>query len=316
MLSAPSLTLYAVTLISQPTAEEEEVMNNDPDLKQHFLDFLHHYYMPLQHFLFASSIVGVVSAVHGVWARWDKFKHKEFSPAHVAFCAPTLAHTNAIQSYRASLQALSTIFPPGSWYSHVTFLYWCLMLSAGTTVNLIFTYKFLRRLPDWTKVDISGEEEPPAPYETMTHDMLDHRGAHETFLSQPFVSPAVLEANEAGAMVRLRRGTAAYKRFGPFVRTRKVTARGFDPSMNDAELREERAALLDWVAKHAPRKRNRTMSVPDVMHLRDKAGRGIYGSVSNDEDYDNGGGGGDAGPTVVPNRMKHARSKTSIDGFW
>ena len=74
------------------------------------------------------------------------------------------------------------------------------MLLAGTTVNRIFTYKFVSRLPQWTKVDISGEEAPPAPYETMTHEMLDDRGAHESMFRQQFVSPAVLEANEAGAM--------------------------------------------------------------------------------------------------------------------
>lgn len=317
MLSAPSITLYAVTLILQPTVKDEEIMNDNPELKAHFLDFLHHYYMPLQHFLFASSIIGVISAVHGVWFRWDKFKLKQFSPAHVAFCAPTLAHTNAIQSYLASLHALSTMFPAGSWYCNVVYCYWCFMLFAGTTVNFVFTYKFLRRLPEWTRVDITGEELPPAPYETMTHDMLDHRGAHETFMSQPFVSPAVLQANEAGALVRVRRGTEDYRIHGPFVRTRKVTARGFDPSMNDSELREERAALLDWVAKNAPRKRNRTMSVPDVMHLRDKAGRGVYGSVSNDDEDDDDNNGGDTGTSVVrPNPAKHARSKTSIDGFW
>jgi hypothetical protein len=316
MLSAPSITLYAVTLISQPTEQEEEVMRDNPVLRIHFVEFLHEYYMPIQHALFFSSIVGVISAVHGVWTRWEKFKHKDFSPAHVAFCAPTLAHANAIQSYRASLNALSVAFPAGSLYCSAIYIYWCLMLFAGTAVNLIFTYKFLRRLPEWTKVDISGEEAPPAPYDTMTHDMLDHRGAHETFLSQPFVSPAVLEANEAGALIRVRRGTEDYRIHGPFVRTRKVTARGFDLSLNDAELREERAALLDWVAKNAPRKRSRTMSVPGIMHLRDKAGRGVYGSLSNDEDDDNDDGGEIGISVVLPNRAKHARSKTSIDGFW
>ena len=33
-------------------------------------------------------------------------------------------------------------------------------------------------------------------------------------------------------------------------------------SSNEEELRRERAELLDWVAKNAPRKRNRTMSNP------------------------------------------------------
>ena len=289
-------------------------MANDPQMKAHFVSVLHHYYLPLHHFLFACSLLGVCSAVHGVLSRWKKFKEKSFSPAHVAFVAPTLSHTNAIQSYRATLNSLSN-FAPDGWFCTAIYIYWCFCLFTGTTVCFIFTYKFLKRLPEWTKVDVGGEEAPPAPYETMTHEMLDDRGAHEAMFHQTFVSPAVLEANEAGALIRVRRGTEDYRRYGPFIRTRQVTARGFDPSMNDAELREERAALLDWVAKNAPRKRNRTMSIPGVMHLRDKRGRDVYGtflgdilgSASNDSSE---------GETPRGRSGKHGRSKTSVDGFW
>ncbi|CAB9507164.1 expressed unknown protein [Seminavis robusta] len=318
MLSAPSITLYAVTLMAQPAEADEVAMANNPELKGHFVDFLQSYYLPLHHFLFACSLIGVCSAIHGVLSRWEKFKEKPFSPAHVAFCAPTLSHTNAIQSYRASIEALSS-FPPHGWFRTAIDIYWCTFLFTGTIVNLIFTYKFLRRLPEWTKVDVADEEAPPAPYETMTHEMLDDRGAHETMMAQPFVSPAVLEANEAGALVRVRRGTEDYRRYGPFIRTRKVTARGFDPSMNDTELRQERAALLEWVAKTAPRKRNRTMSIPGVLHLRDKAGRGVYGTfVGGDGGVNGANDGGDIGDQrdVRRTNSKHTRARTSVDGFW
>lgn len=307
MISAPSMTLYAVTLISQPVESEEQIMADNPQMKAHFVSFLHHFYLPLHHFLFGCSLIGVISAIHGVATRWNKFKEKEFSPAHVAFVAPTLAHTNAIQSYRATLAALSSL-PPSGWFRKFIYFYWCLFLFSGTIVCFVFTYKFLKRLPEWTRVDVSGEEEPPMPYDTMTHEMLDDRGAHETMFHQTFVSPAVLEANEAGALIRVRRGTEDYRRYGPFIRTRKVTARGFDPSMNDSELREERAAMLDWVAKNAPRKRNRTMSIPGVMHLRDKKGRDVYEGLGSPDDGSDG--------TIQGRPSKHSRSKTSLDTFW
>lgn len=309
MMSAPSITLYAVTLIPQPIASVAVEFERNPADKAIFKDFLQHYFLPLHHFLFACSLVGVCSAIHGVYTRWEKFKEKPFSPAHAAFMAPTLAHTNAIQAYRGTVMALSG-FRPGGYYLTFIFIYWCIFLFTGTIVNFIFTFKFLRKLPEWTKVDVSDEEAPPAPYETMTHEMLDDRGAHETMYAQPFVSPAVLEANEAGALIRVRRGTEDYRRYGPFIRTRKVTARGFDPSMNDAELREERAALLDWVAKNAPRKRNRTMSIPGVMHLRDKAGRDVYGTFM--------GGLIDsavAGLDEDRRGSRHTRSRTSVGGY-
>lgn len=307
------MTLYSVTLISQPLGAEEDAMAKDPELKAHYVHFLQNYYLPLHHFLFACSLIGVCSAVHGVWTRWEKFKEKPFSPAHVAFCAPTLSHTNALQSYRATILSLSS-FPPGGWFCTAIYIYWCFCLFVGTTVNIIFTYKFLSRLPQWTKPDVTDEEEPPAPYETMTHEMLDDRGAHESMFRQTFVSPAVLEANEAGALIRVRRGTEDYKRYGPFMRTRKVTARGFDPSMNDSELREERAALLDWVAKNAPRKRNRTMSIPGVMHLHDKSGRGVYGTFLGDLVGDDSNDSNESAQGPLSGR--HSRSRTSVDGFW
>jgi hypothetical protein len=184
----------------------------------------------------------------------------------VAFCFPTLSHTNAVQAYRGAVNALSRS-PPDSPFKVGLYWYWVAFLLGGTVLNLVFTYMYVRRLPQWTKLDRAGEEEPPAPEDTFVHEMLDGRGAHELF-DQPFMSPAVLQANEAGALIRVRRGTEDFRIHGPYVRTRKVTALGFDPTMDDDELRRERAELLDWVAKNAPRTRNRTMSNPLILRAR------------------------------------------------
>ena len=100
-------------------------------------------------------------------------------------------------------------------------------------------------------------------------------------LDQPFVSPAVLQANETGTLVRLRRGTEDYRRHGPYVRTHHVTGLSFDPMLTEEELREERTRLLDWVARNAPRTRNQTLSIPAVFKLKNKDGQGIYGSLGN-----------------------------------
>ena len=232
------------------------------------------YYLPFQHFLMVLSLIGLASAVQALVTRWDTFKTKPFSPAHVAFCFPTLSHTNAIQAYRGSVYAFSSS-PPGSPFKVALYCYWVFFLVVGTILNIIFTIKYVRRLPSWTKLDTAGEEEPPAPENTFVHGC----GARE-MLEQPFVSPAVLQANEAGALVRVRRGTEDYRIHGPWRRTRKITALGFDPTMDDEELSRERAKLLDWVAKNAPRKRNRTMSNPLILRGGEQGGRDFYGTFA------------------------------------
>ena len=239
-------------------------------------DWMVRYYLPLQHFFMFLSLVGLASAVHAVITRWDKFRTKPFSPAHVAFCFPTLSHTNAVQAYRGAVNAFSS-FQPGSPFKVALYVYWVAFLVSGTILNIVFTAMYFKRLPQWTKVETAGEDEPPAPEETFVKEMLEGTGAHE-ILDQPFVSPAVLQANEAGVLVRTRRGTEDYRLHGPYVRTRQVTALGFDPTMDDDELRRERAELLDWVARNAPRTRNRTMSNPLILRATGQDGRAIYGT--------------------------------------
>jgi hypothetical protein len=256
------------------------MLEESSDLMDHFFKLHEKWYLPVQHFMAILCFGGMVSALHSLAVRWDTFKSKPFSPAHAAFCFPTLSHANAIQVYRGAVDAFSTI-APSSTFKLSLWIYWVTCLVVGSIVNLIFTYKFLVRLPKWTKVNLAGEEEPPAPSETLMHEMIDESGTHDTF-SQPFVSPAVLQANESGALVRVRRGTEDYRLHGAYVRTRQVPSLGFDLTLDAAEFREERATLLDWVAKNAPRTRNRTNSVPAMTSMTSSSGRGIYGSIPRD----------------------------------
>lgn len=126
-------------------------------------------------------------------------------------------------------------------------------------------------MPKWTNFDKVTEDEegdeallnylPPEPKETIVHEMWADTNAHEALRKQ-FSNPAVLQANEAGILVRRRRGTDDYYRKGPYTRSRRITSIGFDPMLSLEELRKERAELLDWVVKINPRQRNKTMSIP------------------------------------------------------
>ena len=255
--------MYAFTLVSQPTPLKEAVLEADSTFQVQNFHWMVEYYLPFQHFLMFLSVIGLASAVHAFVTRWESFRKKPFSPAHVAFCFPTLSHTNAVQAYRGAVNAFSSL-PSSSPFKVVLYGYWVFFLIAGTVLNIIFTIQYIRRLPEWTGLDTLGEVEPPAPEDTFVHEMLGDTRTHE-LLEQPFVSPAVLQANEAGTLVRVRRGTAQYLISGPFRRTRRISALGFDPTMDDDELRRERAELLDWVAKNAPRSRHRTMSNPLIL---------------------------------------------------
>ena len=273
-LSAPSISLFALTILSQPSKREEWKLEHSDQIQKSYHEVLHEYYMPLQHFMMILSLIGMVSALQSLWSRWDKFRRIKFSPAHVAFSFPILAHTNAIQAYRGALAAFSTI-PRDSFLHMVLFFYWISWLLVGTVINLILTYKFMVRLPEWTNVTVEGETEPPAPSDTLMSILIP-----TDFCDGPFVSSAVLQANEAGALMRVRRGTEDYRRHGPYVRTRQVTALGFDPTLDDVELRNERAALLDWVSRNAPRTRHRTLSIPMMLKLKNEQGEGMYGTFT------------------------------------
>jgi hypothetical protein len=269
-MSAPAIALYALTIMAQPLFESEV-----PDVTR-FQRVHRMVYLPCMHVMCVFSIIGFVASVHSLWTRWEDFKKKEFSPAHAAFCFPTLSHTNAVQAYRGAINIFSDI-SPRSWRMRILYTYWVMVLVGGTIATLWITAKFLYCLPRWTNLDLDDEEEPPAPYETLM-SLQDMVTAGET-LRQPFVSPAVLQANETGALVLTRiNGELRY------VRTRRLLALGFEPTMNWSEMEHERDVLLEWAGKHPPRRRHRTLSVPGIDFSYGTnlgtGNSGVYGSSS------------------------------------
>jgi hypothetical protein len=250
LMSAPDISLYALTIMAQPSFQEEL-----PDINNY--QKVHRLiYLPCMHFLFALCLVGMVASLNSLRVRWKEFRKLPFSPAHAAFCSPTLSHANAIQAYRASIISFSD-FPPGGLFRRLLYAYWITVLISGTIVTIFITCKFLWHLPTWTQFNVEGEIEPPAPYETaMT--LTNMVSAGET-LVQPYVSPAILQANETGALVLVRDA-----RGSRYVRTRQVTAIGFEPILNVIQMETERDLLLEWVGKNPPRRRNRTISVPGI----------------------------------------------------
>jgi hypothetical protein len=257
-MSAPAVSLYAMTIMTQPSFEEEH-----PDINEY--QRLHRMvYLPCMHLLFVAAMLGAISSAQSLYVRWDSFKNIEFSPAHTAFCFPTLAHAGSVQAYRGAIKPFSSI--PAQ---NLLTGYWLFVLVSGTIATLIITVKFFQKLPSWTSVDLDGENEPPAPHETL---MSNIARVGDTW-GQSFVSPVVLQANEAGALVQVRKNGRT-----KYVRTRRVTALGFEPIMDLIDFTNERDALLDWVEKNPPRARNRTMSVPGFSNIGNfgSNNRGVY----------------------------------------
>lgn len=269
-LSAPSITMYAMTIMAQSRPSGEVLIASDPEYAAYWNALHRDYYLSVQHFMMLLSLIGFASSLHCLWARWPQFKLKEFSPAHMAFIFPILSHTNAVQAYRSGYISFSGD-PVGSPFHITLYIYWLVCLVVGTLLNLVFTFKYMSRLPKWTKLDethLLDNEMPPSPSHTFMHEMMsvasgstqrgDGGGIPREIFSQSFTSPAVLQANEAGQLIRLRRGTEDYQNYGPYVRSRNISSLGFDLTLTKEELRQERAELLHWVAKNAPRTRNRT----------------------------------------------------------
>ena len=251
-MGAPAISLYALTIMAQPSFEEEH-----PDVTQ-FQRVHRMVYLPCMHVMCFLSILGFLASLMSLWTRWGDFKKKDFSPAHAAFCFPTLSHANAIQAYRGAIISFANVHQ-GSWRMVLLYSYWLVVLLAGTIATIWITARFLYCLPRWTNLDIDDEEEPPAPYETIMtrQDML----TVGEIMRQPFVSPAVLQANETGALILARNAVDGNLRY---VRSRRVRALGFEPTMNWSEMQSERETLLEYVGTHPTRRRHRTLSVPGI----------------------------------------------------
>jgi hypothetical protein len=112
-LSGPAVVLYGFSIFSQPGSDEDELALLTPENNNHFLLVHRKYFMPMNNLLFAFCMISMASALYCLKERWAQFRLKEFSPAHVGFCAPIASHANAIQAYRASLNRYS-MSPPNT----------------------------------------------------------------------------------------------------------------------------------------------------------------------------------------------------------
>ena len=111
--------------------------------------------------------------------------------------------------------------------------------------------KFFAYLPSWCQIDVEDDEMPPEPEETIVTRLLQGGNAGDE-LNQNYVSAAILQANESGALVRvLQDGRMKY------VRSRRMPSMGFDPILNVSELMSERDRLLQHVTYSANPTRDR-----------------------------------------------------------
>jgi hypothetical protein len=112
------------------------------------------------------------------------------------------------------------------------------------------TWKFISHLPTWCRIDTDDDEIPPEPEDTILTKLLEKGDAKDEII-QDYVSAAVLQANESGALVRvLRDGRMKY------MRSRRMPSIGFDPIMSTSQLLNERERLLQHV-KHEASLRDR-----------------------------------------------------------
>ena len=147
------------------------------------------------------------------------------------------------QSYRGAVLSFSQI-APRSWRMFILDAYWIVVLIGGTVSTIWICGKFLYLLPEWTAPDVSDEEEPPAPYETLLSQQQMVTAGDS--LTQNFVSPAILQANETGVLILSRSARDGTLRY---VRTRRIRALGFEPTMNWSEIQEEREKLVTAVGE-------------------------------------------------------------------
>jgi len=90
-MSAPNVSLYALTIMAQPSFMEE-----NPDVNG-FQKLHRRVYLPCMHVLFSLCLLGMAASVTSLIVRWKEFKKQPFSPAYSAFLCPTLSHANAVQ---------------------------------------------------------------------------------------------------------------------------------------------------------------------------------------------------------------------------
>eukprot|EP00804_Cyclotella_cryptica_P014103 CCRYP_005559-RB/>CCRYP_005559-RB protein AED:0.29 eAED:0.29 QI:2035/1/1/1/0.8/0.66/6/1098/576 len=240
-ISGPAVVLYGFSIFGQPGSDEDELLLTVEENKQHFLSVHRTYFMPFMHFFYACCMISMASAVYCLSIRYKVFREKEFSPAHVGFCAPMLSHTNAMQVYRSAVKRFS-LLPHDHAFKSFLYQYWTLSLISGSILVVILTWRFFEYLPYWCQIDVDDDEIPPEPEETILTKLLE-KGDAKDEMNQDYVSAAVLQANESGALVRvLRDGKMKY------MRSRRMPSMGFDPIMSSSQLLDERERLLQHLA--------------------------------------------------------------------
>ena len=229
-MMGPAVSLYALAIIMEPTFSQER-----PDIS-HFQTVQRSIYLPSMTCLFGLCIIGMISSVHGLIARWKQISTEEFSPAHAAYSFPLLMHAMAVQSFRSSLDFFAPAGAVSAQLKSALHVYWMVLLVVGTITALTCIVMYLTFLPTWVDVDTRDELEPPAPNETSICNSVTYGES----LIQPYVSPTILQANETGILVM------AYdyqNDWYDLVRTRRIPAFGFEPMMGKRVFHRERNAL-------------------------------------------------------------------------
>lgn len=137
-LSGPAVVLYGYSIFAQPGSDADFLALSIPENKEHYYEEHRKYFMPLSHLLFAFCMISMASALYCLKTRWAAFRSKQFSPAHVGFCAPLASHANAIQAYRASLNRYS-LSPPNTLFKVSTIRLSYTVLSPFNFLKLMFS---------------------------------------------------------------------------------------------------------------------------------------------------------------------------------
>ncbi len=230
----PAISLYSLAIVMQPSFKEER-----PDIS-HFQTMQRSVYLPSMTCLFGLCIIGMLSSLHGLFVRWKQIQKEEFTPAHAAYSFPLLMHALAVQAYRSSLGFFSETGEVNPALKYALEIYWVVLVTVGSLVAVVCILMYLSFLPSWIDVNTCDELEPPAPNETSMFETVTWGES----LIQPYVSPTILQSNEAGVLVM----THDYENnWDTLVRTKNVPAVGFEPMMRTRTFNREREALKHLV---------------------------------------------------------------------
>jgi hypothetical protein len=178
-------------------------------------------------FLFGCCMVSVVSVARAIVVRWDALRRHPFSPAHAAFCFPSVAHANAVASFHKFLYdtRMPVIVPPPP---QILYFYLVTVVAVASAITIVVVAMFFLKLKGWVDIDITGIEE--------VADTLSVRaliGAEENDeLEELAVDTALLRAYENGTLVVARQGDEDGNARNLLVRTKLSSpSYGFVPAI-------------------------------------------------------------------------------------